>query len=464
MNTTQHFDIIVIGSGPAGQKASIQGAKAGKRVALIERERAVGGACVHQGTIPSKTLRESALNMKRFQSTMNVIDFKLRDDLKVESLTQRLEQVVNAHAVFMENQLNRNGITRFHGRGKFLSAQDLQVSTPSGSKHTLTGDLIIIATGSRPRAPENIPVDHEHILDADSILSLLYLPKSLTVLGGGVIACEYASFFGLLGVQVTIIDSGDRPVRFLDPEITEGFTQAFSDDGGRYRGNEKIAEVRWDGLSKVLTTLETGETIESEKLLVALGRVANIEDLNLDAAGLAPTSRGLIPVNEHCQTSVSHIYAVGDVIGPPSLASCSMEQGRRAVCHALSLDPGCSSECIPMGIYTVPEMASVGLSEEETREKLGGAMVGRARFAEIARGQISGMTTGLLKMVADPQGEKLLGIHIVGEGATELIHIGQMGLLNNIDVNTFVENIFNFPTLAEAYRVAALDIAKQRSQ
>ena len=290
----------------------------------------------------------------------------------------------------------------------------------------------------------------------------MYLPKSLTVLGGGVIASEYASIFALLGVDVTMIDSADRPLRFLDKELTDEFCEGFQDSGGTYLGDQKIKEAHWDGYSKVVTVLENGETIESEKLLVALGRIANIQNLKIESAGLTPTARGLIPVNEQCQTSVPHIYAVGDVIGPPSLASCSMEQGRRAVCHALGIDPGVNAENIPMGIYTVPEMSSVGLSEQEAIEKFGGAVVGRSRFNEIARGQISGMTGGLLKMVADPKGEQLLGVHIVGEGATELIHIGQMGLLNEVKIDSFVENIFNFPTLAEAYRVAALDIAKQR--
>ena len=462
MNATSHYDIVVIGSGPAGQKAAIQGAKAGKRVAIIEQNREVGGSCVYQGTIPSKTLRESSLQIVRFQQTTDIIDFKLRDDVKIASLMKRLDTVARAHGKFMKEQITRNQIDRLHGRAKFLSNREVHINGVDGTPTMLTANVIVIATGSRPRVPDNIPVDHEHILDSDSILSLVYLPKSLTVLGGGVIASEYASIFALLGVQVTMIDSADRPLRFLDQELTDQFCEAFQESGGIYRGQEKIKEVKWDGFSKVTTVLESGETIETEKMLVALGRVANLENLHIEAAGLNPTPRGLIPVSDHCQTLVPHIYAVGDVIGPPSLASYSMEQGRRAVCHALGLNPGVNAENIPMGIYTIPEISSVGLSEQETIEKYGGAIVGRARFNEIARGQISGMTNGLLKMVADPKGELLLGVHIVGEGATELIHIGQMGLLNQNRIDSFVENIFNFPTLAEAYRVAALDISKQR--
>ncbi len=464
MSSSTSYDLIVIGSGPAGQKAAIQGAKTGKHVALIEQTREVGGACVYHGTIPSKTLRETALKMVQFLQATDVFDFRMRDDIKISSLMTRLDKVVRAHGEFMKEQINRNGIDRFHGRAQFHSAQEILVQGLDGTPTMLSAPLLVIATGSRPRVPDNIPIDHENILDSDSILSLVYLPKSLTVLGGGVIASEYASIFALLGVQVTMVDTADRPLKFLDPELTDQFCHAFQETGGQYRGEQKINTVAWDGFSKVTTSFENGETLESEKMLVALGRVANIEHLNIQTAGLTPTSRGLISVNDQCQTTVPHIYAVGDVIGPPSLASCSMEQGRRAVCHALSLDSGDAPEHIPMGIFTIPEMSSVGLSEQDAIDKYGGALVGRANFHEIARGQISGMTNGLLKLVADANGEKLLGVHIVGEGATELIHIGQMGLLHNIAIDRFVDNIFNFPTLAEAYRVAALDIAKQRKK
>lgn len=460
--TPTHIDMLVIGSGPAGKNAAIQGAKAGKQVVLIEREAAVGGACIHKGTIPSKTLRESALNMVRFQRTNQVIDFKLRDDIRIASFMERLDHVITAHSEFMNTQLTRNGITRYHGQARFLSDREIVMTARNGSTQRFTADTIIIATGSRPRTPEHIAVDHEHILDADSILSLIYLPKSLTVLGGGVIASEYASFFSLLGVKVTMVDQADRPLRFLDPDMVQGFLQAFQKSGGVYHGSQPVTEAKWDGLSKVLTVLRSGEILESEKLLVALGRVANLEKLDLHAAGISPTDRGVLPVNEFCQTIVPHIYAVGDVIGAPSLASCSMEQGRRAACHALGLDPGHPPDMIPMGIYTVPEIASVGLDEEAATRQFGAAIVGQARFTEIARGQISGMTDGLLKMVASPDGKTLLGVQIVGEGATEIIHIGQLGLINQMNIDSFVENIFNFPTLAEAYRVAALDIVKQR--
>lgn len=463
MIPSAQFDILVIGSGPAGQKAAIQGAKAGKRVGLIEQAREVGGGCVYQGTIPSKTMRESALQMVRFLRATDVFEFRIRDDLKVANLMTRLHRVIHAHSAFQKEQLARNGILLLHGRASFLSDRDILLHHLDGTESLLTAPIIIIATGSRPRMPPQIPVDHEHILDSDSILSLVYLPKTLTVLGGGVIASEYASIFALLGVTVTMVDTMDRPLRFLDRELTDQFSRAFQQSGGRYLGGQTIQSAQFDGWSKVTALLGDGTVIESQKMLVAVGRVANLDKLHIEEAGLTTTPRGLIPVNEHCQTVVPHLYAVGDVIGPPSLASSSMEQGRRAVCHALGLAPRAANpEHIPMGIYTIPELSGVGLSEEEARAEYGGVMVGRAYFHEIARGQISGMTDGLLKMISDPQGQRLLGVHIVGEGATELIHIGQMGLLHRIQIDHFVENIFNFPTLAEAYRVAALDIVKQR--
>jgi NAD(P) transhydrogenase len=321
MSSSTSYDLIVIGSGPAGQKAAIQGAKAGKHVALIEQTREVGGACVYHGTIPSKTLRETALKMVQFLHATDVFDFRLRDDIKIASLMTRLDKVVRAHGEFMKEQINRNGIDRFHGRAQFHSAQEILVRGLDGTPTMLSAPLLVIATGSRPRVPDNIPIDHENILDSDSILSLVYLPKSLTVLGGGVIASEYASIFALLGVQVTMVDTADRPLKFLDPELTGQFCQAFEETGGQYRGQQKIKTVVWDGFSKVTASFENGETLESEKMLVALGRVANIEHLNIQAAGLTPTSRGLISVNDQCQTSVPHIYAVGDVIPMPNVCS-----------------------------------------------------------------------------------------------------------------------------------------------
>lgn len=461
MSTPVTFDIIVIGAGPAGQKAAVQGAKAGKRVALIERERGIGGSCVYRGTIPSKTLRESALHLDQLKRAGEALQFTLKPDTQIATLLSRLDNVVQAHDSFMSQQLRRNGISLFHGRARFLSEHIIEMQTVDGARQHLTADTIIIATGSRPRAPKEIPIDHEHILDSDSLLSMMYLPQSLTVLGGGVIACEYASIFSLLGVEVTLIDRAQYPLQFMDPELVEEFVRSFERQGGRYLGGSQIAEVRWDDVAHVVTVLNDGSKITSEKMLVALGRQSNVEDLNLSAAKVTVSEQGLIPTNQYCQTDMAHIYAVGDMAVGPALASKAMEEGRRAVRHALRLPVGDAASTIPLGIYTIPEIGSIGLDEKGAQERYKDPLIGRARFEEVARAQISGAGHGLLKMVADPQGEHLLGVQVVGDSATELVHIGQLALQSSATIESFIDNIFNFPTYAEAYRIAALDILGQ---
>ncbi len=464
MTDTKHYDVVVIGSGPAGQKAAIQASKGGCSVAIIERERQIGGACVYTGTIPSKTLRENAIQLARVKNHMDAIDVALHEDVQISTLMGNLEQVLDAHDRYIDQQMTRNHITRIHGKAKFIDDKNLEITHLKARKSNINADYFVIATGSSPRNPDDIDVDHEHILDSDSILSMIYLPQSLVVLGAGVIAAEYASTFAQLGVKVTMIDRYPSPLGFLDADLLEIFCTAFENAGGTFIGNSKLESVQWDGVSKVVTKLTDGQEIKSDKLLFALGRVANVKTLHLENAGISLTERSLVPVNEHCQTCVSHIYAVGDVIGPPSLASASMEQGRRASCHILNIEPGSSAELIPAGIYTIPEMSTVGLTKDQAIEKFGGAIVGKADFAEVTRGHINRIQNGLLKLVASADGKKLLGVQIVGEGATELIHIGQMGLLAEADIDIFIENIFNFPTLAEAYRVAALQIKFQRKR
>jgi NAD(P) transhydrogenase len=457
------FDVVVIGSGPAGQKAAIQAAKAHAKVALIEQEPGLGGMCVHRGTIPSKTLRETAVQLSRARRHSEMAGFRLREGIEVAALMSRLNQVVDAHVGYIGRQIDRNGVAHIHGRARFVSPTQIDVQKVTGEVRRLRPRFTILATGSRPRNPPEIPVDHENILDSDSILSMIYLPASLTVLGGGVIATEYAAMFAALGVKVTMIERVDRPLKFMDGELVERFLGAFAQSGGRFVGNATISEVAFDGVSRVVTRLASGEVIESDKLLVALGRSASLEGLAVDRAGLKPTSRGLLEVDEHCRTSVPHIYAVGDVIGPPALAATAMEQGRRAARHALGLPPAASSETIPVGIYSIPEMACVGLSEEDVVKREGApGVIGRARFDEVARGQISNIQDGLLKIVSDPSGRRLLGVHIVGEGASDLIHVAQMAMLGGLGPDDLVENIFNFPTLGEAYRVAAFDILERR--
>lgn len=432
-----HYDVIVLGSGPAGQKAAIQGAKAGKRIALIERDNRYGGACVYRGTIPSKTLRENALQLARFEQSAKSFSVNVDPEAPMTALLSRLQTVLDAHDRLIRDQLARNGIDCLYGRASFVDAETLLLQAVDGTSKRIKGDAIIIATGSRPRDPDDIPVDHEHILDSDSVLAMCYLPRSMTVLGSGVIACEYASIFAILGVKVTMVDKWDRPLGFLDAELSERFMQTFANFGGSFIGRSKVANVVWDGFGSVVTTLEDGEQILGDKMLVALGRIANLESLNLSNAGLEAEPNGLLSVDESCQTAVPHIYGVGDVIGAPALASSSMEQGRRAVSHALGLPVGSPPETIPAGIYSIPEISSVGLTEAQARERHGAVTVGYARFDEVARGQIAGIQDGLLKMVADVDGRRIFGVQIVGEGATELIHLGQMALIQELNVEAF---------------------------
>ena len=447
---TFDYDVAVIGSGPAGQKAAVQAAKAGQRVAIIEQDSLFGGACVHRGTIPSKTLRENALRVKNMRQNVALVDFKLGEDTEMATLVDRLDEVLKAHDGFMRQQIDRNKIERIHGRVSFVDNQTLLINRVGGETSEITSNKVIIATGSYPRHPDNIPVDHEHIFDSDSILSMLYLPSSLTVLGGGVIASEYASIFQALGVKVTMIDRYPTPLGFLDSDMTDRFVQEFEAMGGTWLGNQKVQKVHWNGVSEVITECEDGTIVRSQKLLCAAGRLANVKDLQLQNAGLMVNERGLISVDEQLRTVVSNIYAAGDVIGPPSLASASMEQGRRASCNALGIKIGDSSQLIPAGIYGVPELSSVGLTEQQAREQYGDVIVGKANFSEVARGQISGNTGGMLKIVSDPQGDAILGVMLVGESSTEVVHIGHMAMLCHAKVDIFIESTFNFPTLAEA--------------
>lgn len=458
------FDLIVIGSGPAGQKSAVQAAKAGKSVALIERTRELGGSCVHRGTIPSKTLRENALRVKNMRMNAELCQFQLAENLELATLINRLDEVLKAHDSYMQKQLHRNNVTLIHGRAAFLSSHLLEVTKVRGEPEVYEAERIVIATGSYPRAPDNIPIDHEYIFDSDSILSMMYLPKSLTVLGGGVIASEYASIFQALGVNVTMLDRYPTPLGFLDADLTNTFLEGFKEMGGTWIGGSQVKKCYWNDYDAVVVECEDGTQVTSEKLLCAAGRLASVEHLNIENADLLLNDKGLISVDDDLQTSVPGIYAAGDVIGPPSLASASMEQGRRASCSAFNIPVGKTHSTIPIGIYSIPELSSVGMSEAVARKTHGSILIGIARFDEIARGQISGILNGMLKIVCDGEGKKVLGIMIAGEGATELIHIGQMALLANADVDIFVESIFNFPTLAEAYRVAALGIIGQRGQ
>ena len=452
-----YCDFLVIGSGPAGQKAAIQGAKAGKSVILVEREPSVGGMCVHKGTIPSKALRESAIKHHRARELLNV-----ENPTELKPLMNMVDSIIHAHDTYISKQLERNGIRCLRGQGVFPECQFNELTEPGGGKMMINAEHVFIATGSTPRKPHNIDIDHESVVDSDSFLSMNYLPKSLIVLGGGVIACEYASVFANLGCEVTLIDRFALPLGFLDQDLPQRFLKVFEQNGGVFVGNSHVKSAASDGISGAEVVLEDGSVMRAEKVLVAQGRVSALKGLNLEITGIEVSDLGLINANENCQTTVPHIYAVGDVIGPPSLASSAMEQGRKAACHALGKPRDeLLSKNIPVGIYAIPEMASVGMTEAEATERFGTPLIGRAEFNEVARGLISGSEEGMLKMIADAQGDKLVGMHIVGEGATELIHMAQLALANKATVSSFVEQIFNFPTLAEGYRVAALHIQSQ---
>src|SRR5882672_6092627 len=331
------YDYVVIGSGPAGQKAAIQAAKAGRRVALIERQREVGGACVHSGTIPSKALREKALQLTRARQAGNAFQLGIVASVPLSALLAGVEEIVAAHDRYMAAQLERNGIRCIRGRASFRSPTALDILRVDGTRLAIEGERILIAVGSRPRQPPELAVDHEHILDSDSILALAYLPRSLFVVGAGVIASEYASMFAALGCAVTQIDKSERPLGFLDPELSGRYLQSFTAAGGRFLAGRSVRAAGWDGVAQLDIALDDGTSLRADKMLIAQGRIANVEGLGLDAIGVKLSARGLIEVNDELCTTVRGIYAAGDVIGPPALASAAMEQGRRAACHALGL-------------------------------------------------------------------------------------------------------------------------------
>ena len=461
----EHFDLVVLGAGPAGQKAAVQGAKAGRRVVVVERDRVVGGECVQRGTIPSKTLRESAEAIASLRRRLEgVVPTELGAQTKLSSLMRNLDRVLEGHTEYMRCQLERNGIGLVRGRARLADARTVEVLQLDGSIRRLEGKHIVIATGSRPRTPAGIPVDHEHVLDSDSILSMIYLPRSLCVLGGGVIACEFATLFQALGVQVTIIDRAARPLGFLDPELSEKLLQHFRSAGGVYLPERNIERIELRGLEGPRVHLEGGEIVEAGKVLCALGRVAMLDELGVDEVGLERTERGHLRVDEHQRTNLPHVYAVGDVAGPPALAATAMDQGRRAVRHALGLPLPRHGDVLPVGIYAIPEIACVGETEEQVLARGGEPLVGRASFSELARGQINGDTEGMLKLVCDAEGRRLLGAQVVCNQATELVHLAQLALIGEMEVDVFVDNTFNFPTMAEAYRVAALDVVGQRQR
>jgi NAD(P) transhydrogenase len=453
------YDLIVIGSGPAGRRAAIQGAKLGKSVLVIEDRRRVGGVSVHTGTIPSKTLRETVLNLSGWRERgFYGRSYRVKEEIDGGDLGVRLGKTLEHEVEVLEHQFQRNGVRTLVGTARFVGPHRLAITCPAGEEHIVSGDRILIAVGTVPYRPPHIPFDDNNILDSDAVIASPRVPRSLTVVGAGVIGIEYATIFSALDVPVTLVETRDSFLDFIDREIIDEFIHQLRDRGMIIRLGAAVASIECDEAGWPVTVFEDGRRVRSEMLIYAAGRVGATAQLNLAACGLTADDRGRLAVDPQTfQTAVPHIYAAGDVIGFPSLASTSMEQGRIAACHAFDLPMPPAPQYFPYGIYAVPEISTVGLSEHQLRERGIHHECGIARFRETSRGHIMGVDTGLLKMIFSLDDRRLLGVHIIGEGATELIHIGQAVLNLNGTLDYFIENTFNYPTLAEAYKIAALD-------
>jgi NAD(P) transhydrogenase len=453
----ESFDLVVIGCGPAGEKGAAQAAYFGKRVAVIERAAEVGGSCINTGTVPSKTLRESALYFSGLkQRGLYGIDYSLKENLTVHDFMHHERAVVEMERNRIAKNLALHNVQLLRGQASFDDAHTVAVGSPEG-KQTLRADVILIATGSKPHRPVEIAFDDVHTFDSDTFLQMERIPKSLAVIGGGVIGCEYASIFMALGVDVTLVDGRDQLLPFLDAEISDRLRDRFLALGMHLWFNERPIKVE-NHSSGARLCMKSGKTLEVETALFAAGRRAAVDHLSLQRAGLALNDRGYVPVNESYRTSVPHIYAVGDVIGFPALASTSMEQALVAVCHAFGLKyKQRVAMLLPVGIYTIPEISAAGETEESCKEKGIDYCVGRALYENNARGHITGDTAGMLKLIFSRKDRKLLGVSMIGESATELIHIGMMVLDNGLNIDEFIEQVFNYPTLSETYKYAAYD-------
>lgn len=457
MASGDNFDLIVIGCGPAGEKAGAQAAYFGKRVVVIERGEYVGGSSINTGTVPSKTLRESALYFSGLkQRGLYGIDYSLKENLTISDFMHHEREVVEMERQRILKNLELHKIELVRGQACFVDGNTISVVSSSG-RRDLHGEVILIATGSKPHRPPEIAFDDRRVFDSDTFLRMDRIPKSLAVIGGGVIGCEYASIFMALGVAVTLVDGRDRLLPFLDAEIAERLRGRLAALGMQFWFNERPVKVQTTA-SGVDLAMKSGKVLQSEAVLFAAGRRAAVDGLGLEKAGLAINDRGYISVDENYRTAVPHIYAAGDVIGFPALASTSMEQGRVAVCHAFGFAyKERVASMLPMGIYTIPEISAAGENEESCKEKKIDYCVGRALYANNARGHITGDTAGMLKLIFARADKKLLGIAIIGESATELIHIGMPVLDHNLTIDEFIQQVFNYPTLSETYKYAAYD-------
>lgn len=452
------YDLVVIGSGPAGQKAAICAAKLRKKVAIVEKTRMVGGVCVHAGTIPSKTLREAVLYLSGLrQRTFYGRGYSVKDQIAMQDLVFRAQAVMAREIEVIKAQLRRNQVTTLEGVGRFIDPHSVEVVREDASL-VVRADKIMIACGTRPAHDTQVPVDGKRIFDSDQVHLLEELPRELVVVGAGIIGLEYASMFAAVGVRVTLLDQRPILLDFADREIIESLCFQLRQLGTVFRLGEKVVSIGIDEeRDRVFAKLESGKTVHGQAMLYSVGRQANSDQLNLQAAGLTSDGRGKLIVNEHFQTSVPHIYAAGDVIGFPALASTSMEQGRLASCHMFGKPSTMNSHQVPYGIYSIPEISMVGWTEEQLTQQKAPYEVGRARYAELAKGQMLGDDQGMLKILFNPDNLQLLGVHAIGDRAAEIVHIGQAVLALGGTMEYFRDAIFNYPTLAEAYKVAALD-------
>ena len=453
----QSYDLIVIGSGPAGQRAAIQGAKMGKRVALIERREVVGGVCVSTGTIPSKTIREAVLHLSGY-NYQNVYgtNYRVKDKITMEDLAFRVQHVIKTEVDVIQAQLSRNNIELLTGIAHFVDPKTLRVESARGEQ-TVGAEIIIIATGTRPADSPKVKLNGVNVIDSDQILQMPEIPKTLIVVGGGVIGVEYTCMFATLGVRVILIEKRPRLLEFADAEMVEALSYNLRDRRVTLRLNEEVSSVEPQPDGTVVANLESKKKLSGDALLYAVGRQGNIDELNLPVAGVESDARGRIKVDGDYRTAQPHIYAVGDVIGFPSLASVSMEQGRIAAAQAFGKNLHSNPASYPYGIYTIPEISFIGKTEEQLTDEDVPYEVGVAYYREIARGQIRGDTTGRLKLIFHRETKVLLGVHIIGEGASELLHIGQAVMILGGNMDYFLDTVFNYPTLAECYKAAAFN-------
>lgn len=462
---TKHYDLVVIGSGPAGEKGAAQAAYFGKRVALVEKEPSLGGAAANTGTLPSKTLRETALYLSGFrQRGLYGINFSLKDKVTARDFLYREQQVVQSERARIAENLKRHKVDVYKGFASFEDSHAINVKPAHSPAAQIRGDVIMIATGSHPHHPPQFPFHDARVYDSDTILSLREIPASMLIAGGGVIGCEYACLFSALGIKVSLVEGRDRLLSFLDAEVSHGFAASMTSMDVELHMPDAIETIVPEG-ENLIASLKSGKKLAVQSVLAATGRTGNTDKMNLEGIGIRPSSRGILEVNENYQTSIPHIYAVGDVIGFPALASTSMEQARVAMVHAFDLKYKSKvAHILPYGIYTIPECSMAGETEESLLQKGVPYVVGRTRYSHNARGQIIGDREGFLKLLFHEEDMKLLGVHVMGEQASELIHIGLTALLTGAGADLFIQTCFNYPTLSEMYKYATYDALGNRAK